>query len=332
MDFCKVLNWVGALATAATTVMAVVCLMSTPNVWWWFLISKSINSQCFSSKLWFVSLRSHKPYDIALCNHIIHRLMNILSVTDCKNGRQTNIMQRRWLFEKRKKKLISRPLPDLLCDIERTVQRRWAIECRCCCGCCCCWSECIFSFPLYFWNATALRFNSIESVMHCYVHPSCWHQTIGRIIDYPNRSFVSAFVGYATRISTTCFHILLFRFTIFGQQQNHKLFEALISYTIYPRWLDSFFFSFLRSLCLFSFISFDLLPFEMRCHCFSRLSMLRICASILFGHWTCHIIYTFSNNSSILLFFRAFVHFTILKYQHRHDCCLFLLYLMPRPP
>lgn len=35
-----------------------------------------------SDWLWFVALRSHKPYDIALCNHIIHRYNENPSVTD----------------------------------------------------------------------------------------------------------------------------------------------------------------------------------------------------------------------------------------------------------
>lgn len=97
-----------------------------------------------------------------------------------------------------------------------------------------------------------------------------------------------------------------------------------------------FSFSIISSVRCVSFHLFHLICSHLRCGAIVSHSLAYpsyvFCASISFGHWTCHIIDTFSNNSSILLFSRAFVHFTILKYRHRHDCCLSLLYLMPRPP
>lgn len=136
------------------------------------------------------------------------------------------------------------------------------------------------------------------------------------------------FVGYITRISTTCFYLLFrpkphnFRST---ENFESKIFQNFTKlYNIYDDWI---FFSMqhqqqqqrhYHSFCLFSSMSIDLLPFVMRCHCFSY-----ICVPISFGHWTCHIIFTFSNNFSILLFSCA-----LGRFPYKIPAWLLSLYLM----
>lgn len=171
-------------------------------------------------------------------------------------------------------------------------------------------SECIFGNAQR--NATALRFNSIKSVMHCYVYPSCWHHTIGKSsaiqivllylpLSATLRAFqqlVSSFVSVkTTKLSVSSkFYIINFLFL-----------KTLISFT------TSTMIGF--SICNNSTVHFFLPPslnlfglicslFGMQCPCFSYL-----CFAFVWSLDLPHITSTFSNNSSILLFSRAFVHF-----------------------
>lgn len=51
-----------------------------------------------------------------------------------------------------------------------------------------------------------------HSLCVCAVHPSRWQNTIGKIIDYPNRSIVRSPLSVCvTRISTTCSSLLFSR-------------------------------------------------------------------------------------------------------------------------